>query len=326
MRRLGFVAWMLVGAIWAAGFVAYLAILVWPLAVAATAALCISPRTRSGAMGIVSGVGSIALLGALADRSTNTGCFGSGEPCHNGWHSWPFAVFGIVLIATGVIVFIVQGRRMRRRTKAEHLLESGWWLASDGKWYSAEAAPGSQGWLPPIAAPASRRRGTTAIVVALAAVSVQIIFVVWLVSVSTSRPPHRAAFVPPAPFAMYVVDGVESVSSRPANRCAQTDVADRLGKYCYRVGALLASNSDIVRATPVLDRISGWQVDIEIRPAVLRELNRHVGQDVAIVVDNRVQSVPRVKPGIAEPNMIISGSFTDAEARQLAWSLLKTHE
>jgi hypothetical protein len=93
-----------------------LLVFVFPVAVILTVMLAGSWHGRAPAFGSVPGIGVVMLLGALAGRATDK-CFlvrGTGDPCDDAWHSWRFALVGIVLIAIGVLVFLVREVRASR--------------------------------------------------------------------------------------------------------------------------------------------------------------------------------------------------------------------
>ena len=105
------------------------------------------------------------------------------------------------------------------------------------------------------------------------------------------------------------------------------DKADKSGKHqlCYVLGAghhgwQHASR----RPAPFLDSTNGWQVNVDVQGRRVRHQGgdvRYVNKNIAIVLDNVVQSAPNINPGISGRNVTISGQFTEAEAKKIAAAL-----
>jgi preprotein translocase subunit SecD len=101
------------------------------------------------------------------------------------------------------------------------------------------------------------------------------------------------------------------------------------GQTKYRLGPVDLTGDAIDRATAVLDTSStvstGWQISFDTTSegaGPWGELTTElVGQQLAIVVDRQVISAPTVQDPITNGTGIISGSFTEARAKDLATQL-----
>jgi preprotein translocase subunit SecD len=103
------------------------------------------------------------------------------------------------------------------------------------------------------------------------------------------------------------------------------------GQTKYRLGAVDLTGDAIDRATAVLDTgggvsvATGWQISFDTTDegaGPWGELTTElVGQQLAIVVDRQVISAPTVEDPITNGTGIISGSFTEQRAKDLATQL-----
>jgi hypothetical protein len=116
----------------------------------------------------------------------------------------------------------------------------------------------------------------------------------------------------------------------PALRTARADVnlpdrADKHGKHsvCYELGPVLLDGSGITSAQPFDDPSTGWVLNIHFGndDFLMKVARPEVNKNVAIVVDDVVQSAPVINPGITGRDVTITGNFTEAEATQLAAEL-----
>jgi preprotein translocase subunit SecD len=82
------------------------------------------------------------------------------------------------------------------------------------------------------------------------------------------------------------------------------------------------TGSDLRNARPTLDEINlpavGFTLNSEGVAKFSRVTGANVGRQLAIVLDNRVQSAPRIDERIAQADARITGSFTQQEANDLA--------
>ena len=141
-------------------------------------------------------------------------------------------------------------------------------------------------------------------------------------STTTTAPPDgTTTTVPP-------VSGCKDlVASREENRADATvwlagRDADGDGRPdgCYLVGPTLLTGKAIEDAKARYDQSQGWIVDVEFRndDFATKVAQPNVGQYVAIDLDAVVQSAPRINEGITGRNVVIQGSFSEGEARDLA--------
>lgn len=89
---------------------------------------------------------------------------------------------------------------------------------------------------------------------------------------------------------------------------------------CYLVGPTILTGKAIEDAKARYDQSQGWIVDIEFRndDFATKVAQANVGQQVAIDLDAVVQSAPVINEGITGRNVVIQGSFSEGEARDLA--------
>lgn len=81
------------------------------------------------------------------------------------------------------------------------------------------------------------------------------------------------------------------------------------------------TGDEVVRAEAQESQFGSWQVQVELSAAGAETLktftSTHIGQPMAIVVDGVVISVPIIQTEVSTP-VILSGNFTEDQARQLA--------
>lgn len=89
---------------------------------------------------------------------------------------------------------------------------------------------------------------------------------------------------------------------------------------CFLVGPTILTGKAIEGAKARYDQSQGWIVDIEFRndDFATKVAQPNVGQQVAIDLDAVVQSAPVINEGITGRNVVIQGSFSEGEARDLA--------
>jgi len=85
------------------------------------------------------------------------------------------------------------------------------------------------------------------------------------------------------------------------------------------------TNSDIARAWPQPDTdgfVVGFMLTEEGSLKLARLTKSHIGENVAIMVDGQVSSVPKIMAEITGGRAVISGKFTEAEAGALAKGIM----
>jgi hypothetical protein len=116
-----FGAWLLVGAAYALGLVGILTIgiFVLPVAIIGTVLLLRQPASPRGVTGLISGLGLPLLYVAFLNRGYGgPACHTSGSAtahtfgyqCTQALDPWPWLAAGLVLIAAGVVAFVVHSR------------------------------------------------------------------------------------------------------------------------------------------------------------------------------------------------------------------------
>jgi preprotein translocase subunit SecD len=101
----------------------------------------------------------------------------------------------------------------------------------------------------------------------------------------------------------------------------------------YVLGPVIVDGTDVERASAQLEQQSdlGWSVSIELRAeaaeafkAVTQVAARSPGpqNEIAIILDGRMVSSPIVSGPIPNGKLIITGGFTETEAKALASSLI----
>jgi preprotein translocase subunit SecD len=96
----------------------------------------------------------------------------------------------------------------------------------------------------------------------------------------------------------------------------------------YGLGELLMTGDRLNRAVATIDDgggtgvPQGWQVSFELDSQGAREFGQitreNVGQQLAIVLDERVESAPTIQDEIPGGSGVITGDFTEQEAKDLA--------
>ncbi len=95
-------------------------------------------------------------------------------------------------------------------------------------------------------------------------------------------------------------------------------VYDKDKSSCYLLGETILTGRSIADAEAAYEQ--QWVVNVEFKndDFVTKVAMPNVGKYVAIVLDDRVQSAPKINEGITGRNVQISGSFTDSESKDLA--------
>lgn len=89
-------------------------------------------------------------------------------------------------------------------------------------------------------------------------------------------------------------------------------------------GKVILSGTDVTSATPVATQNGGWQIDFTMTPAAQAKFAAATEKlaptqaPIAITLDRVVISAPKVQSKIDSPTAMITGSFTEDEARNLA--------
>jgi preprotein translocase subunit SecD len=93
---------------------------------------------------------------------------------------------------------------------------------------------------------------------------------------------------------------------------------------CYVLGPTLMTGQDIATATAAVDPSSAsWIVQVKFKndDFVNKVAGPKVGKQVAIALDQQVESAPTINSGITGRDVQITGNFSDSDAHQLALSL-----
>ncbi|MCA1727074.1 MAG: protein translocase subunit SecD [Actinobacteria bacterium] len=103
------------------------------------------------------------------------------------------------------------------------------------------------------------------------------------------------------------------------------------GQTKYRLGPVRLTGDQIRRATAVLQTAgqnnvqAGWEVSFQLtsegRETFAKVTQELVGKQLAIVLDRRVESAPNVNEAITGGSGVITGDFTETEAKDLALTL-----
>jgi len=107
----------------------------------------------------------------------------------------------------------------------------------------------------------------------------------------------------------------------PATPGKDVVLPDRAKTVCYILGPTLMNGAHVTSADVTVDRSSGvWMVTVSFdnNDFVIKVASPYVNKQVAIVVDGFVESAPTINPGIAGPDITISGSFDEATAHRIA--------
>jgi preprotein translocase subunit SecD len=123
----------------------------------------------------------------------------------------------------------------------------------------------------------------------------------------------------PAPFQLQIVlDGAEEDSAPMTN-----NASGATGEILYVQKTPLLDSAAISSATVTTDTSTGApQIDVEFS-VVGRELfaaitKENINKRLAIVLDGHLYSAPMIRSEIPSGKALITGSFTEAEARELA--------
>jgi hypothetical protein len=121
-----FVAWMLVGAGYALGFLSILTIGVAVLAVAGAATVLLTVHRPSfvGLPGVVSGISVPLFYVAYLNRDgPGTVCraIEGGEHCTDEWSPWPWTAIGVVVLLAGVTLFVLGHRARSQQPEASEM-------------------------------------------------------------------------------------------------------------------------------------------------------------------------------------------------------------
>ncbi len=118
------------------------------------------------------------------------------------------------------------------------------------------------------------------------------------------------------PYGGVVPEGMEVVAGASGSGAEAVS-----GFYLVRRSAAI-TGSDLRNARPTLDEFNqaavGFTLNSEGVAKFSRVTGENVGRQLAIVLDNRVQSAPRIDERIAQADARITGSFTQQEASDLA--------
>jgi preprotein translocase subunit SecD len=91
---------------------------------------------------------------------------------------------------------------------------------------------------------------------------------------------------------------------------------------CYVLGPTLLTGTSIETAHAILGNNDQWAVDVKMQndDFITKVVHPNIGKQIAIVLDGVVQSAPTIDPQNPPTgrDITISGSFTEAEARDLA--------
>lgn len=122
----------------------------------------------------------------------------------------------------------------------------------------------------------------------------------------------------------------QSAPSRPAVACSREE-KEHLW-YKFALGPAAVDGSDITKAEAVLDdqRGAGWQVTLNFNGRGAKAFAELTGRlaaqqppanQFAVVIDGAVVSDPRVTQAITGGTVVVSGSFSEQQARTLAAQL-----
>jgi len=141
---------------------------------------------------------------------------------------------------------------------------------------------------------------------------------------STTKPGGSTTTTAPAKQPTSCENGALATPREKATAGANVILPDRKHQLCYLLGPTLMTGRDIGSADAVINPTSAtWQVNLTFKndDFVNKVAKPYVNQDVAIELDNVVQSAPRINPGITGRDVQITGSFSESEARALALAL-----
>jgi preprotein translocase subunit SecD len=100
----------------------------------------------------------------------------------------------------------------------------------------------------------------------------------------------------------------------------QVILPDTKKQICYVLGATALTGRNIGTASATLDPSQGWLVQVHFKndDFVKKVATPFVNQNVAITLDQEVESAPKINPGITGQDVQITGNFSEKEADQLA--------
>lgn len=149
-------------------------------------------------------------------------------------------------------------------------------------------------------------------------------------SISTSSRPARPADAIEFPAVLTVVPVGQPASATPTITPTVTPPAnaqvvhDRQGQFDYTLGPVLLDANDVGDAKAELDPNSpgAWTITITFRPSGAAKwadvTTENVGKQIAFVVNHEVVSAPSVNAPIVGGATVITGTFTEQEAGDLA--------
>jgi preprotein translocase subunit SecD len=114
-------------------------------------------------------------------------------------------------------------------------------------------------------------------------------------------------------------DGKLVTKNAVANQ--QVVLPDSKNTVCYLLGPTILTGRNVGTADAVVDPTSAaWTVNVHFKnnDFVTKVAVPYVGKQVAIELDDIVQSAPTINQGITGQNVTISGTFTSKQAHQLA--------
>jgi preprotein translocase subunit SecD len=118
-------------------------------------------------------------------------------------------------------------------------------------------------------------------------------------------------------------DGKLVTPRADATADATVTLPDRDRTTCFRLGPTLLTGRNISDADAVFDPAQGWMVQVNFKndDFANKVAQPNVGKEVAIELDDVVQSAPTIRDAITGREVVIEGEFSEREARDLALSL-----
>jgi preprotein translocase subunit SecD len=120
-------------------------------------------------------------------------------------------------------------------------------------------------------------------------------------------------------------NGKQVTSPRQDSSTARVVLADRNKTACYLLGPILLTGQNIDTATAGADGVvpGTWFVNLHFTndDFVKKVAHPYVGQQIAIVFRDVVESAPTINQGITGSDVTISGDFDQATAHALARAL-----
>jgi preprotein translocase subunit SecD len=163
--------------------------------------------------------------------------------------------------------------------------------------------------------------------------------------IAAVRPAQEATTVPPTPTTQAAPDTTAkgttptTVAPQQTNSCQngklitpqaqntadakQVVLPDTKKTVCFVLGPTALTGRNIGTATATLDPSQGWLVQVHFKndDFVQKVATPFVNQNVAITLDQEVESAPKINPGITGQDVQITGNFSEKEANQLALAL-----